>query len=200
MATLSIACSGEMGDGDVGTYMPPTRSGPPAADAGYGGSSAGAGGASPSSDAGTGYDPGVTFVWPEADPTRGVCRSGTYTGQFNCQMSPGGPFPTGPYGGPVTFLLKQSANGEFLEIEDGILRGTVAGWVVEFVSELVGELDCKTNQFQAQVVNGTFFGGTFVGGLVGKLDRSTQTVTGTWNMGIPFAPPCIGPFTVVRSP
>jgi len=169
------------------------------ADSGTGGSAAGTGGTSSSSDAGTRYDPDVTFGWPEADPTL-VCRSGTYTGQFNCQMSPGGPFPTGPYGGPVTFQLRQSANGEFLEIEDGTLRGTVAGLVVEFVSELVGKLDCKTNQFQAQVVNGTFFGGTFAGMLAGKLDRSTQTVTGTWNMGIPLAPPCIGPFTVVRSP
>jgi hypothetical protein len=199
MLALLIACSGELSDGDIGTYFPPTQSNPPASDAGYGGSSTGAGGTSPISDAGAGYDPGITFVWPEADPTL-VCRSGTYIGQFNCQMSPGGPFPTGPYGGPVTFMLKQSANGEFLEIEDGILRGTVAGLVVEFVSDLVGKLDCRTNQFQAQVVNGTFFGGTFAGALEGKLDRSTQTVTGTWNMGIPFAPPCIGPFTVMRSP
>jgi hypothetical protein len=197
MGIVLSACSGEMTDGEVGTYVPPTRSDPPTG--GSGGSSAGAGGTSTSPDAGSGYDPGVTFVWPEADPTL-VCRSGTYTGQFNCQMSPGGPFPIGPYGGPVTFLLKQSANGEFLEIENGTLRGTVEGFVVEFVSELVGKLDCKTNAFQAQVVNGVFFGGTFAGMLDGKLNRSTQTVTGTWNMGLPLAPPCVGPFTVVRTP
>jgi hypothetical protein len=197
VGTLLIACSGEMSDGDVGTYFPPREKHPPTA--GLGGSSGAAGGAPTPPDAGSGYDPGVTFVWPEADPTL-VCLSGTYTGQFNCQMSSGGPFPIGPYGGPVTFLLKQSANGEFLEIENGMLRGTVAGLVVEFVSDLVGKLDCKTNTFQAQVVNGIFFGGTFGGMLDGKLNRSTQTVTGTWNMGLPLAPPCVGPFTVVRTP
>jgi hypothetical protein len=115
-------------------------------------------------------------------------------------MSAGGPIPTGPYEGPVSFLLRQTANGEFLEIANGTLRGTVAGLQLEFIADLVGRLDCRTDQLSANVANGTFFGGTFSGTLEGKLDRRTQTVTGTWNMGVPLAPPCIGPFSVVRSP
>ena len=205
---LLAACSGEMPDGDLGTYVPPAVD-PGAAGAAArssdtgvppGGSNPGPPDAGSPQDAGKpAYDPDVAFTWPEADPTL-VCRPGTYTGRFNCQMSAGGPFPTGPYEGPVSFLLRQSANGEFLEIENGTLRGTVAGLLLEFTADLVGRLDCRTDQFRANVANGVFFGGTFSGTLEGKLERRTQTVTGAWNMGVPLGPPCIGPFSVVRSP
>jgi hypothetical protein len=195
-----VGCSAEFEDGDVGTYVPASASAGQGGAAGAlpdaGGSTAGTGGSAPP-DGGSGYDPNVIFDWPEADPTL-VCLPGTYSGQFNCQMNAGGAFPSGPITGPVSFVLKSSANGEFLEIENGTLTGT--GSLVQFTADLVGKLDCATDRFHADAVNGTFFGGTFSGTLDGRLDRATQTLSGTWSLASSLSPPCIGPFNLVRMP
>lgn len=149
------------------------------------------------------YDPNVKFDWPESVPSTGACLPGTYTGQFTCVLNPGGIFPPGTVTGPVTFQLQQSSSGEFLEIKDGTLTGQTTG--VTFTSPLGGKLDCSKNTFHADATNGTFgvppFSGTFAGTLDGKLDRPTQTLTGTWSLTATGSNlPCIGPWSAVRQP
>jgi hypothetical protein len=153
----------------------------------------------------SGRDPNVVFDWPESDPTL-VCLPGTYSGQFNCQMYASGSFPTAPVTGSVSFSLEQSGNGELLQIENGTLLGTAAAAApIEFSADLVGELDCATDQFRADAMNGLFsdgllLNGAFGGALEGTLDRANQTLVGTWSLGIPLQPPCVGGFSVVRTP
>lgn len=159
----------------------------------------------PASDAGLqvpAYDPSVAFEWPETVPNQGECKAGVYVGQFNCQYAD----PTNPaqppidVAGPVNFTLQESANGEFLEIADGHLDGS-AFILLPFTADLTGNLDCSTNAFSAQAVNGFSPATTFTGTLDGTLDRSTQTLSGTWSM-LPdtVSGSCDGPWSAVRQP
>lgn len=143
----------------------------------------------------------VHFEWTETQPTEGLCLPGVYSGVFQCQLSFNNLFPSSTVSGPVNFTLRESQNGEFLEVTDGEMAG-LAG-VVVFASELVGRLDCATNTFEAFSVNGMFTGGTFSGALQGTLDRTNQRLQGVWSMAVanaPNVPPCIGLWSVERVP
>lgn len=144
------------------------------------------------------YDPNVQFDWPETVAS-GPCLPGAYSGQFSCQIDlTGGLLPPGVYTGPVTFTLAESSAGEFLEISSGTLQGATG--FITFNAQLAGQLDCSTNQFRADALNGMFPGGTFSGILDGQLDRATQTLTGAWSMTAMGFPPCVGPWSVTLQP
>jgi hypothetical protein len=134
--------------------------------------------------AGYPYDPSVSFDWPSTTPMTGKCQPGTYSGQFSCDVDEGF-LGKVTYSGPVSFTLTASAAGEFLEITNGMLKGTGNG--IPFMGDLVGKLDCATNAFTATTSNGTatilIFATPVGGALDGHLDRLTQTLSGTWTLG-----------------
>lgn len=114
----------------------------------------------------------------------GKCQPGTYSGQFSCDVDEGF-LGKVTYSGPVSFTLTASPTGEFLEITNGMLQGNGNG--IPFSGDLVGKLDCSTNEFSARTANGMatilFFPTPIGGTLDGRLDRLTQTLAGTWTLG-----------------
>jgi hypothetical protein len=194
--------AGESGAaGDLGTSM-----------AGTGGA-AGAGPAlgnapgqfTPRSD----LDKDAKFEWTESLPGQGTCKAGKYTGMFMCEYVPnGGMSGMGTMvSGPVTFELKESSNGEFLEIADGNLTGVAQG-VFGFTSMLSGKLDCSTLELTADAVMGTYgFGdpkvfpiGTFMGTLGGKFDQQNLTLSGDWSLTEMSGGVCKGPWMASFTP
>ncbi len=147
----------------------------------------------------------VTFNWDEPVAVEGDCVAGTYVGAFTCEMR-WDTLPVGFVTGPVSFTLEQSPSGEFLLIQDGTLTGQTDFGIV-FTSHLTGSLDCSTDSFQAQVSEGVYgmpplLFGTFAGTLEAPLDRTTQTLAGTWSLYDEWNPtmPCTGPWNAVRQP
>jgi hypothetical protein len=211
---LTCACGAPSGSTPASLGAGGTGGGAPGGASGgafTGNAAAGSGGAAPGGatgfqDAGSStpvYDPSVHFDWPEYDGNAGGCVAGTYVGTFECKYDD----PTNPFAsnidvtGPVAFTLAESQSGEFLEIEDGKLDGT-AVLIIQFTGPLQGKLDCSTNRFDAQVVNGTSLAGPFAGTLSGKLDRVAQRLSGEWNLSITTMPSgaCKGPWSVTRTP
>jgi hypothetical protein len=176
----------------------------PSPDPGAGGA-AGSGLPPPEDQPPPSYDPSVTFEWPETAATGDPCLPGTYVGEFTCDYVIIGLIP-GRVTGPVSFTLEPSMDGEFLEVRDGQLDGTAAEYNVAFESLLAGQLDCETNSFSAAAQDGSYTDGfllvgTFLGTLDGRLDRPTQTLTGTWSLTTPEAAiTCVGPWSAVLQP
>jgi hypothetical protein len=151
------------------------------------------------------HDPNVMFDWPETVADKDPCLPGTYVGQYTCDYTILGLIP-GTVTGPVIFTLAPSEDGEFLEVRDGELTGTADPYNVVFNSQLVGELKCGENSFSADAQAGSYSDGflivgMFSGTLGGRLDRPTQTLTGTWSLGTSDASiTCVGPWSAVRQP
>ena len=203
-----------------GTYLP--ASGGAAAGAGgnlgAGGGSAGAGGdpgaggVAPSGGGGIAsgvggsvYDPNVTFDWPQTTPPAGSCEAGTYQGTFTCDVTLFPGLPPGQVAGPLTFALTPSANGEFLEINNGRMDANAVG--TPFGADLSGKLDCSTRTFHADTLIGSYgtapFLGQFFGSLDGTLNGLTNTLSGTWHlaggtMAMPTGISCQGTWSSVR--
>jgi len=165
------------------------------APAGIAGAPAGAGGAPP---AGTpdpnqpfaGYDPTVTFDWPEATET-GSCKAGHYTGSFSGMYASGLTFvgvPI-PVAGNMDLTLAESADGEFFTISGGKLSG-VADGLFPFSADVSGTLDCtKAALVDGKLSNGIYDlgvqgvqGGTFEGPFPATYDKLTSSFTGTWKV------------------
>jgi hypothetical protein len=219
---IAVGCSSsgatnQSGYGGAGgaTSEPPDAgfSGTGAGGSGLGGAGGVLGGAGGSGgtvppDAPPPYDPDAGFIWPEAEDA-GKCQAGTYSGTYECQVVYGA--QTFPITGQVSFALQPSASGEFLEIKDGKLNANVVEFGVTMTGDLVGKLECLTNQFSATIQNGNYtfalfpLPNPFDGTLAGALDRLTATMTGQWFlMGqapVGFAAPaCSGPWRVTRQP
>jgi hypothetical protein len=171
---------------------------------------AGGSGGAVAPDAGRPYDPDAGFDWPEAVDA-GKCQAGTYSGTYECSVDYGGFIF--PITGKVNFVLTPSASGEFLEIKDGKLNADVVEFQVTMTGDIVGKLECLTNQFAATIQNGSytfsFLGlplpNPFDGNLDGVLDRLTSTMTGQWQLAsqAPLgvaAPKCSGPWRVTLQP
>jgi hypothetical protein len=148
------------------------------------------------------YDPNVRFVWDETPVPEGPCLPGTYEGTFTCALEfiPG--LEGFPLTGPVRFTLEQSENGEFLEVTDGLLEGEVGE--IRFTANLEGALDCSSNAFEADAVDGTYTDdfltfGVFDGTLDASLERSSQLLNGTWSLTAAGYPPCVGPWSAHRA-
>jgi hypothetical protein len=147
----------------------------------------------------------VTFSWEQTIPASGECVAGVYVGAFTCEMK-WDTLPVGYVTGPVSFTLEQSPSGEFLVIEDGTLTGQTDFGII-FTSHLTGSLDCSADSFRATVLDGVYgvpplMIGTFAGTLEAPLDRSSQTLAGTWSLYDEWNPemPCTGPWDAVRQP
>ena len=212
--TLVAACSAG-GEGSPPSYGSggATSGSPHAGVSGTGGSGpGGAGGAvgagasagTGTPDAGRSYDPDAGFDWPEA-VDGGKCQAGTYSGTYECQVNSGGLMF--PITGQVSFKLEPSASGEFLEIKDGKLNASVVEFGVTMTGDLVGKLECLTNQFTATIQNGNYtfnlfpLPNPFSGDLTGTLDRLTSTMSGQWKL-MGQSPPssCTGPWRVTLQP
>lgn len=140
---------------------------------------------------------GVTFDWPETDPTAkdaGNCKPGHYVGEFSCRLyiittEGDGAFDLS---GTVELTLEQTANGELLRIRDGHYASTSAA-VIPATADIQGELNCATSRFMGRLENGLFSvalgldvpftQGTFSGPLQADYDKtSAAMIQGTWSM------------------
>jgi hypothetical protein len=185
-------------DGAGGSFTAPDGAGG-AAPVGAGGSPVGngSGGSAPvpTGDAGTqpfgGYDPSVTFDWPEATATTGSCKAGHYTGSFAGMYASGLTFvgvPI-PVAGNLDLTLNESADGEFFTISGGKLSG-VADGLFPFSADVSGTLDCKKAELvDGKLSNGVYdlgvqgiTGGTFEGPFPATYDKLTAAFTGTWKV------------------
>jgi len=175
---------------------------------GSGGASAGSGGSPPavmtSAPAGYPYDTNVHFDWPSTTPMAGHCQPGSYSGNFTCDLSGG----TGLFTimGPVQFTLSPSSSGEFLTISGGTLDFDTQVGLGNFpaTAGLSGQLDCEMNELHAKVENGVGSSVPFYGQMDGRLDRLTETLTGTWTLAsgtdptVPSLISCTGTWSATR--
>lgn len=145
-----------------------------------------------------GYDPTVSFDWPQATTSGGSCKAGHYHGSFVGIYSPGiavAPVPI-PVAGDIDLTLAKSQNGEFYDITDGKLSG-VADLLFPFAADVHGTLNCTTLELEGGFLsNGTYIVGVFPypfeGPLPSKYDKLTHAFTGgEWHVGEPkwTAPP-----------
>ena len=138
---------------------------------------------------------GVVFDWPETVPgAPGACKPGHYVGEYSCrlyivQMSGPGAFDLN---GVIDMQLEQSTDGERLLVKDGRYESTTAA-VIPASADIIGELNCSTGRFEAQLQNGSFSvalglgvpftDGTFSGPMSSDYDKSMSAMTnGVWDM------------------
>ena len=156
-------------------------------------------------------DANVRFDWEESAPTNSsACMPGKYVGTFECTYIVDAMNPdlfSALVKGPIELHLERSADGEFLEIRDGVLYG-VAEEVFGFTAKLSGRLDCATLQLQAMAQEGMYgFGdpavlpiGTFAGTLGGTLDGATGRMAGAWELAVDGGGSCNGPWMASFTP
>ncbi|MDD9964789.1 MAG: hypothetical protein OXR73_01080 [Myxococcales bacterium] len=160
----------------------------------------------------------ATFEWLRTAPNTGgaanACKPGRYAGAldglYNAPSAFNAPVPivsidvTGAPG--LQLELSAGGNGEFLKVTGGKFSG-VALAIFPFEAEFAdGMLDCRTGEFRARIVNGTyvvffdgFYGGKvmyeFEGEMVARYDAATSSLMGgRWAVsegGVP--PPTIAP-------
>lgn len=213
-ALLVVACSAG-GRPDASGWEPPetggaggqagTTGGTPAVAAG------GSGGALPTAPTATptatggsppfaGYDPAVSFDWPEAVATSGACKAGHYHGSFIGIYSPGitvFPAPI-PVAGDIDLTLTESANGETFEVTGGKVSG-VADGLFPFSADVAGTLDCTTGKLENGFLSsGVYLVGVLPGYFEGPLEADYDTLTqsfvnATWKVQEPkvTTPPSI---------
>lgn len=138
---------------------------------------------------------GVTFEWPETDPTNAVsCEPGRYVGMYSCalhiiNMDGDAAFMLM---GTVDMLLEESMDGEILRIADGKFFSASAGAIPAW-GDIVGELDCSSGRFDGRLENGRFSvalglpipftEGTFEGDLSADYNGDSMTLEdGLWDM------------------
>ena len=184
----SVAGSGGSSAGLAGNAG---KAGRPAGGSGGAGATAGAGSAGGGASAGNGAG-AVTFDWPETAPGTGTCKAGHYQGDFvGLFASSMTVFPAPiPVGGNVDLTLKESANGEFFEIEGGKVSG-VADLLFPYEADIVGRLNCTTRKLEnAALKNGHYLVGVFLLPFEGPLTADYDTLTlsfvnGTWDVKEP---------------
>jgi hypothetical protein len=138
---------------------------------------------------------GVTFDWPETEPSSGGagCKPGRYVGEYACRLyiidtSGEGAFDVS---GTIDMQLEQTPDGELLRIADGhFASATLAA--IPMTADIVGELDCSSARFEGRLENGLFsvaLGlpipftvGTFSGPLSSDYDRDAAALDGAWDM------------------
>jgi len=136
------------------------------------------------------------------------CEPGVYEAVLSCEVDPS-MLPPGSWQSPsggtamstmLAFTVQPSPNPQWLEVADGELMFDYVGF--RFVAQLQGGLDCRTETFRAQIVqgeyaapSGEFPSAPFHGLLEGRLDRSKQALLGSWWHGPPNGgPQCEGPW------
>ncbi len=134
------------------------------------------------------------------------CQPGVYEAVLSCEVDPS-MLPPGswqpPPGGTamstmLAFTVQPSPNPQWLEVAGGELMFDYVGF--RFVAQLQGGLDCRTETFRAQIVDGEyaapsgpFPSAPFHGVLEGRVDHSKQALLGSWWHGPPNGgPQCTG--------
>jgi hypothetical protein len=134
------------------------------------------------------------------------CEPGVYEAVLSCEVDPS-MLPPGswqpPPGGTamstmLAFTVQPSPNSQWLEVASGELMFDYVGF--RFVAQLQGGLDCRTETFRAQIVDGQyaapsgpFPSAPFHGVLEGRVDHSKQALLGSWWHGPPNGgPQCTG--------
>jgi hypothetical protein len=148
-----------------------------------------------------GYDPNVTFDWPQGGVTPS-CKAGHYHGSFAGIYSPGiavAPVPI-PVAGEIDLTLQESADGEFFNVANGKVSG-VADLLFPFAADIEGKLNCTAGKLESGFLRkGTYIVGVlpypFEGPLTGTYDQLTHAfTTGKWTVGEPkwtTPPPLFG--------
>ena len=232
---LSLLLSACAGDAIEARQAPITAGAPapPMAASGAGGSQAG--GLIPGlSDAGTGMitlpdddggvtlpsseakkppaDPKITFDWPESQPNKLSCEPGEYVGKFSCLFTLDNEWGQlfggmAQLEGEVRLTLVRSMSGEFLEIANGQFEA-LASSVIGARAMLVGKLDCRTQRFEASLMNGLwafgdptnplFPGGMLEGDIMGMYQD--RKLSGEWTLGDPLQGDCVGTWMASLNP
>jgi hypothetical protein len=145
----------------------------------------------------------VRFDWQRTMPAGGSCEAGHYEGTFTGFYSPAiivvpdlpviPVFPVELPGNPgLAFDLLREGNGEIFNVANGKMSGNALG-AFPFTADVVGKLHCDTLQFDARLVNGSYFIGPleyrFEGPITADYDKQTHTMTnGLWKVDEPDAP------------
>jgi len=144
-------------------------------------------------DNGPGGDPAsnkrgdIRWDWTPTAPMGG-CRPGHYEGSFEGLYSSsltfvGAAIPVFALDGTgmpgLEFdLVPGAGGGEILSVSGGKMRGTANG-LFPFQFDIVGNLDCGTRKFDAQLVNGFYNVGPIMIGMEGPLTADYDPVTGS---------------------
>jgi hypothetical protein len=157
-------------------------------------------------------DPNASFDWPESSPSSSAnrCQGGTYTGMFDCTFTdPSGVIASVELSGPVSLTFSKSMDGEFLEITQGDFEA-VGNLFIGGKAKIQGKLDCNTLMLDAMAVDGAWAigdpnaplvpGGGLEGQITGKLDPTTNTLSGMWSFADPSLGACPGTWSVKLMP
>jgi hypothetical protein len=157
-------------------------------------------------------DPNITFDWTESQPSAASCEPGEYRGMFSCVFTLNDQQPalfgnTTPLQGEVRLTLVRSMSGEFLEISEGKFEA-VASAVIGARAMLTGKLDCRTNRFEAMLMNGLWAfgdpaaplipGGVLAGTILGMYQD--RRLSGEWTLGDPMLGDCVGTWSASLTP
>lgn len=123
----------------------------------------------------------------------GACKPGHYEGNFEGGYSSsltfvGVPIPVSGVSFDATMpalefdLDAAPGGGEILRVSGGKMRGTANG-VFPFAFDIVGDLDCATLKFNAELINGYYMVGVTMIPINGPLTADYDPVTGSMVMG-----------------
>jgi hypothetical protein len=153
-------------------------------------------------------DAGVPVVPPDAAIADSAidCAPGTYAAELFCEvdpdMLPPGPRPPGGTAmrTSLAFTVQPTPNAQWLAVTDATMMFDYVGFA--FVAQLQGGLDCATETFHADIVEGAYAttepfpaSASFHGALEGRIDRRAGALLGSWWHGpATGGPQCVGPW------
>lgn len=152
-------------------------------------------------------DAGSTVAPPPVDAGAqpSACEEGVYLGDFSCAvdvLNAAGIANTATV--QVELDLRRSSSDE-LELASTSLAFVFEGLV--FSADLVGQLDCATRSFHADIVNGVYAStlipipAAFAGGIDGTLDRTAPRLSGSWSFSDDaMVGTCAGTWAAVLQP
>jgi hypothetical protein len=137
--------------------------------------------------------------------TSSACREGTYLGNFTCTVDTltalGAPSTATTQ---VALNLKRSSQST-LALAGSSLTFEFSGFML--AADLVGQLDCTTNVFHADIANGLYAATlvpipvAFAGVIDGTLDRMTMSLSGSWSFGDGISnATCVGNWSAAFQP
>lgn len=132
----------------------------------------------------------VMWTWTETAPSGG-CKPGHYEGNFDgwysSSLMVAGFLPVFALDATMPgleFNLDQGAGGgEILTVSGGKMRGTANG-LFPFEFDIVGELDCSTLKFNANLINGFYNAFGIIVPMEGPITADYDPVTASMVMGI----------------
>jgi hypothetical protein len=135
------------------------------------------------------------------------CAPGMYTAELFCDVDPN-MLPPGSRPPPgatamrtsLAFTVRATPNAQWLAVSDATMMFDYVGFA--FVAQLQGGLDCETETFHADIVDGAYAttepfpaSASFHGALEGRIDRRAGALFGSWWHGpAGGGPQCVGPW------